>query len=179
MVLNWRQDQKMKDSEQQQIFKEWIKQHKGLFFKFIRAYAFSPQDQEDLFQEIAIQVWKSVPQFRGDSEVTTWLYRITINTAIAWARKERKRQDGKTSLNGITHFLKETNQKDSRLDWLYEEIARLNEIDRTITLLLLDGFSYKEMSAMTGISESNVGVKINRIKKKLISQSKKSQYHGV
>ena len=68
---------------------------------------------------------------------------------------------------------------DERLTWLYEEIHQLNEIDRSLTLLLLDGFSYKEMAAITGITESNVGVKINRIKKQLINKSKKYDYHGI
>jgi len=65
------------------------------------------------------------------------------------------------------------------LTWLYEEIYKLDEIDRSITLLLLDGFSYKEMASILGITESNVGVKINRIKKQLISKSKKYDHHGI
>ena len=162
----------MEKTEQKQLFEKWLKEHKGLFFKFVRAYAFTSDDQDDLFQEIAIQVWNSIPNFRGDSAITTWLYRVTINTAIAWTRKERKHQEGKQSLNGMDYLLKETKAKDTRLDWLYEQIARLNEIDRTLTLHLLDGFSYKDMSNMLGISESNVGVKINRIKQNLIKKSK-------
>ena len=70
-------------------------------------------------------------------------------------------------------------QPDERLTWLYEEIYRLDEIDRSVTLLLLDGFSYKEMASILGISESNVGVKINRIKKQLITKSKKYDHHGI
>jgi RNA polymerase sigma-70 factor (ECF subfamily) len=70
-------------------------------------------------------------------------------------------------------------QVDERLTWLYEEISRLDEIDRSLTLMLLDGFSYKEMAAILGISESNVGVKINRIKKQLIARSKTQHHHGI
>ncbi|MFT6055352.1 MAG: RNA polymerase sigma-70 factor (ECF subfamily) [Roseivirga sp.] len=68
---------------------------------------------------------------------------------------------------------------DPRLAWLYEQIAAFNPIDRSLTLLLLDGFSYKEMSKMLGITESNVGVKINRIKKELIRKSDKETSHGI
>jgi RNA polymerase sigma-70 factor (ECF subfamily) len=128
-------------------------------------------DQEDLFQEIAIQVWRSIPTFRQESSVTTWIYRIALNTAIKWARKEIKHHT--ESLDALHPILQE-NKIDDRLTWLYEEIYKLDEIDRSITLLLLDDFSYKEMASILGITESNVGVKINRIKKHLISQSKKS-----
>ena len=170
----------MKKSEQKQIFETWLGQHKALFFKIVRAYAFTAVDQEDLFQEITMQAWNSIPNFKQQSSVSTWLYRVSLNTAIKWTKKERKHLDGRQSIGGMEHLLQENiKQIDGRLAWLYEEIAKLNEIDRSLTLLLLDGFSYKEMSKMLGISESNVGVKINRIKKQLIAKSKKHDFHGV
>lgn len=163
----------MTEKEQQHIFEQWLSQHKALVFKVVRAYAFTAMDQDDLFQEISIQVWRSVTAFRQESSVTTWLYRIALNTAIKWVRKERKhRQDG--NLEEVEHVLQENKMPvDERLVWLYEEISRLDEIDRSVTLLMLDNFSYKEMADILGITESNVGVKINRIKKHLISKSKK------
>jgi RNA polymerase sigma-70 factor (ECF subfamily) len=162
------------EEEQKHIFETWLGQHKALFFKIIRAYAFSVADQDDLFQEIIIQVWHSIPAFRQESSVSTWLYRISLNTAIKWTRKERKHYEAKEPLDTVQHVLQENKvQIDERLTWLYEEISRLNEIDRSIALLLLEGFSYKEMAGIAGITESNIGVKINRIKKHLISASKK------
>lgn len=170
----------MKEREQSKIFESWLADHPGLLFKVVRAYAFTKEDREDLFQEIAFQVWRSVPNFKGQSAVTTWMYRVSLNTAIKYSQKERKHQDGRQPLAKMEYLLHENeNRKDDRLDWLYEEIAQLNEIDRSLTLLMLDGFSYKEMAAMLGISESNVAVKIHRIKKHLITQSKKKQSHGV
>ncbi|MEO6453166.1 MAG: RNA polymerase sigma factor, partial [Ginsengibacter sp.] len=161
------------------IFENWINTHKALIFKVVRAYAFTATDRDDLFQEITIQVWNSIPTFRQESAVTTWLYRISLNTAIKWIRKERKHSHAETPEN-VQHILVESGHKtDERLTWLYEEIYRLDEIDRSLTLLLLDNFSYKEMSAILGISESNVGVKINRIKKHLITKSKKYDHHGI
>jgi RNA polymerase sigma-70 factor (ECF subfamily) len=174
MVVN------MVESEQKRIFDEWLAAHKGLFFKVVRAYAFTPQDQEDLFQEIAIQVWDSVPSFRGESSVATWIYRVALYTAMSWARQEIKREDGKRPLAGIEHTLIATpTKKDDRLIWLYDQIAQLDEIDRSLTLLLLDGYSYKEMASILGISTSNVGVKINRIKKHLTRKSQEGVKHGV
>ena len=169
----------MTEKEQQQIFEDWLSEHKGLIFKVVRAYAFTSMDQDDLFQEIIIQTWHSIPAFRREASVTTWLYRVALNTAIKWTKKERKHYQAE-ALEGAQHILQESRiQPDERLQWLYEEIYKLDEIDRSITLLLLDGFSYKEMASILGITESNVGVKINRIKKQLISKSKKHDHHGI
>lgn len=169
----------MTEKEQQQIFEDWLSKHKALIFKIVRAYTLTDMEQEDLFQEIIIQVWHSVPKFRGEASVVTWLYRIALNTAIKWTKKERKHYQSET-LDGVQYILQEGRiQTDERLAWLYEEIYKLDEIDRSITLLLLDGFSYKEMASILGITESNVGVKINRIKKQLISKSKKYDHHGI
>ena len=119
--------------------------HKGLFFKFVRAYAYTPDDQNDLFQEVALQIWRSIPNFRRDSAESTWIYRVAMNTSIAWTQKERKHTDGKQTLDHVEHLLKETNFQDDRLDWLYTQIAKMDEINKALALLLLDGFSYKEM----------------------------------
>ena len=169
----------MNEKEQQHIFESWLDEHKNLLFKVVRAYAFTTMDRDDLFQEITIQVWHSIPTFRQEAAVTTWLYRIAFNTALKWVRKERKHAPAET-VDNVQHILQErTTEIDERLAWLYEEIYQLDEIDRSITLLLLDNFSYKEMAAIVGITESNIGVKINRIKKQLISKSKKYDHHGV
>ena len=171
-VLVWLSNRLMKENEQQHIFNRWLSQHKALLFKVVRSYAFNSEDQDDLFQDISLQVWRSIPKFRQESAVTTWLYRISLNTAIKWSTKERK-HDGHQSLEHLEHILHEENPMDDRLVWLYDEIATLDEIDRSLTLLLLDGFSYKEMADLLGISESNIGVKIHRIKKHLTSKSEK------
>lgn len=163
----------MTETEQKHIFENWLGQYKALIFKVVRAYALTAMDQEDLFQEITLQLWRSIPSFRHESSSTTWIYRIALNTGIKWVRKERKHSQAET-LDTVEHILQENKLPvDERLVWLYEEIHQLNEIDRSLALLLLDDFSYKEMAVILGITESNVGVKINRIKKHLISKLKK------
>ena len=169
----------MNEKEQKYIFDDWLSSHKALIFKIVRAYAFTIADRDDLFQEIIIQVWHSIPSFRKESSVITWIYRVSLNTAIKWTKKERKHSQSE-AIEKIEHILQESRiQTDERLVWLYEEIYKLDEIDRSITLLLLDGFSYKEMASILGITESNVGVKINRIKKLLIAKTKKHDYYGI
>lgn len=167
----------MEESEQRSIFSEWIEQHRGLLFKVIRSYAFSSDDQNDLFQEICLQIYRSIPNFKGKSAVTTWLYRIALNTAIKWSMKEKKHVEGHQEIGSMGNVLEtKSDGLDDRLAWLYDQIKNLNEIDRSLTLLLLEGFSYKEMSTMIGISESNIGVKIHRIKRHLVENSKKYNY---
>ena len=170
----------MTEQEQQSIFDEWLQQHRALFFKVVRMYAFTDMDRDDLFQEIAIQVWHSIPTFRRESAASTWLYRIAFNTSINWLRRERKHRTVAGLPADVEHVLQPTGPPmEERLAWLYEEIAKLHEVDRSLALLLLEGMSYKEMSAILGITESNIGVKINRLKKYLIAQSKKSSTHGI
>jgi RNA polymerase sigma-70 factor, ECF subfamily len=168
------------EQQQQDIFDQWLHQYKALFFKIVRAYAFTVMDQDDLFQEITMRAWHSIPSFRNESAVSTWLYRIALNTAITWSQKEKKHRNSSGTLEGVEHVLMDTGiQTDERLAWLYEEISRLDAVDRSITLLLLEGLSYREMALILGITESNVGVKINRIKKKLAVKSKKKETHGI
>ena len=170
----------MEEREQKRIFDEWLCRHKGVLFKVVHAYGFTPHDRDDLFQEIATHVWNSIPRFRGESAVTTWLYRVALNSALAWSRKESKHRDRTEPLEGDEPALRQTSRtKDPRLGWLYEQIARLDHVDRSLTLLLLDGLSYREMAETLGISESYVGVKINRIKNYLKTLTKEEQPYGV
>jgi RNA polymerase sigma-70 factor (ECF subfamily) len=170
----------MSDSEQQEIFGQWLNKHKGLLFKIIRAYAFTAEDRDDLFQDIALQVWRSIPNFRHESAVTTWLYRIALNTALSWKTKENNYNTGRTSIEYPMGILQEdVNAPDEKIAWLYEQIGQLNEIDRSLLLLLLDNLSYKDMADILGITESNVAVKIHRIKKQLATKSKVYSTHEI
>ena len=159
----------MLDGERNRIFNEWLAGHKGILFKVVHAYAFEHADRQDLFQEIVIQIWRSVDAFRGESAVPTWMYRVALNTAIAWTRKENKHQRGKQELEVVQGLLTpaSADRRDPRVEWLYHQIAQLKDVDRSVALLLLDGFSYKEIASIVGLTESNVGVKINRIKSAL------------
>jgi RNA polymerase sigma-70 factor (ECF subfamily) len=170
----------MRFAEHKAVFDSWLSLHKGVLFKVVRAYAFTRHDQEDLFQELATQVWLSVPGFQGKSAVSTWIYRVALNTAISWSRKELRHRDKKDSLDGAEAALEPgIAGVDPRLEWLYEQIAQLGEIERSLALLLLDGFSYREMADALGISETNVGVRIHRIKAHLTNESSKESRHAI
>jgi len=170
----------MKANEQKRIFEEWLTQHRGLLFKVVRAYAFNPHGQDDLFREITNQVWNSVPNYRGDSAVTTCIYRVALYSAMAWSRRERRHRENHQAISADDRrLLHPSTHENPQLDWLYEQISQLDEIDRSLTLLMLDGFSYSEIGATMGISQSHVGVKLNRIKTRLTEQLNKEPNHGV
>jgi RNA polymerase sigma-70 factor (ECF subfamily) len=160
----------MLKAERNRVFGEWMEAHKAILFKVARAYGATHADREDLFQQIALQVWNSVEAFRGDAAVTTWIYQVALNTALAWNRKERKHGRGRQDLEAATGLLISPAGRDPRLEWIYQRLAELDEVSRSLALLMLDGFSYRDMSQILGLSESNVGVKINRIKAALAAQ---------
>jgi RNA polymerase sigma-70 factor (ECF subfamily) len=169
----------MTGSERNNIFDGWMEAHRAILFKVARAYGNAHSDREDLFQEIALQVWHSVDAFRGEAAITTWIYRVALNTAIAWSRRERKHDKGRQELDAAAGLLIDPPLRDPRLEWIYARIAELDEVNRSLALLMLDGFSYREMSDILGLSESNVGVKINRIKAALAAQLAKEEYDGL
>ena len=169
----------MLEAERNRVFESWIDAHKAILFKVTRVYGATHSDREDLFQEIALQVWHSVESYRGDCAATTWIYRVALNTALAWRRKERRHGQGRQDIEDATGLLIAPSVRDPRLDWIYQRIAELDEGNRALALLMLDGFSYRDMAQILGLSESNVGVKINRIKAALAAQLAKGEHDGL
>lgn len=164
--------------EQRRVFDSWVAAHRGLLFKVVRAYADTSADQDDLFQEVSIALWKSIPAFRGDAAEATWIYRVALLRAMSWLRGEKRRRD--VPLDAEARVLAAPAEAaDERLDWIYSEIRQLDEVDRSVTLLLLDGYSYREIASTLGLSESHVGVKIHRIKKRLTGRLAMEKSHGV
>ncbi len=158
--------------EPHELFRQWLTNHKGLLFKVVRAYADAPEDQEDLFQEILFQLWRSMPAFEGRAKETTWIYRVALNTALAWRRVEtrhRKRQQRlfEFSIDSAAANPAEDLRARRLVESLYTAIRQLPKPDASLVLMHLDGLSYQEMAEVLGISVNHVGVKLNRIKKQL------------
>jgi RNA polymerase sigma-70 factor (ECF subfamily) len=168
----------MLDAERSRIFGEWIEAHKAILFKVARAYGATHSDREDLFQEIALQVWHSVDAYRGDAAVSTWIYSVAFNTALAWNRKERKHGRGRQNLEAAG-LLAAQPARDPRLEWIYQRIAGLDDVNRSLALLMLDGFSYRDMSQILGLGEGTIGVRIHRIKAALTAQLAKEEHDGL
>lgn len=155
------------------MFKEWLREHGGTVLKVARAYTLTTEDCQDLAQEILLQVWRSLPQFQGRASASTWSYRVALNTAIGWHRKEHRRRTHQQPLlevedpavAGLDSAL--TVQQHEVVERLYAAIRQLPKADAALILLFLDDLSYRQMADVLGISESNVGVKLNRVKKTL------------
>lgn len=148
-------------------FVEMIKNHEGIIYKITRAYCDSQDDQMDLYQDIVYQLWKGFDNFRGDSKPSTWMYRVALNTAFTFLRKEKKK-GYKTSLDHIQlSYEVADNNLDERVQKMYYQIKKLSEVDRGIILLLLEGNTYDEISEITGYTRSKVATRISRIKEKL------------
>jgi len=141
-------------------------EHQGIIHKICRLYRDSREDREDLFQEITFQLWKSFPSFKGNSLISTWLYRIALNTAIASYRKEKPTID---YVETLPEFAEEPQNEELilRQERLLAAMKQLSESEKAIIALYLDDLSYLQIAEILGISENNVGVKINRIKTKI------------
>jgi RNA polymerase sigma factor (sigma-70 family) len=150
-------------------FMELVNGNRALIFKVCNLYCKDVESRHDLFQEIVLQLWRSFPGFRKESSGSTWIYRVALNTAISNFRRENRKPE-KTSL-ALTELdipdLSGHLSRQEELDSLYQAIQQLTEIEKAIILLYLDEKSYEEISDIMGISISNVGVRLNRIKNKL------------
>lgn len=156
----------MDRARQQAVFDDWLRAHEGLLVRIVRAYAFTPHDREDALQEIALQLWNSIPGFRGEAKVTTWIYRVALRSAMAWSRRERAHRDAREPLAEPGQVLaRPIAELDPRLEWIYAQIAKLEAVDRALILLHLDGLAHREIAETLGISEGHVAVKLSRIKK--------------
>ncbi|WP_197492263.1 RNA polymerase sigma factor [Arachidicoccus ginsenosidimutans] len=156
-------------NETQQKFGNLIKENQLLILKVSRIYTSTPQDCQDLFQEIVIQIWRAFPSFKGNSKITSWMYKIAIYTALMRVRKEKSAlrfQD----INDISENIIQVSYEpsdDENLEKLYTAISKLNLVEKAIVMLYLDGKSYDEMEEIIGINAGNLRVKMSRIKDKL------------
>ncbi|PAM95920.1 RNA polymerase subunit sigma-70 [Flavobacterium sp. IR1] len=156
----------MKAKEQE--FLKRIESHKGILYKVSKMYMDNFDDQQDLFQEIICQLWKSYDSFRNESQFSTWMYRVAINTAIVFLRKEKRKVDKyEIPSENIREDESDSPLKENQLDHFYKAVQKLEKIDKAIIFYQLEGFSHKEIGENLGISEGNARVKLNRAKEKL------------
>jgi len=150
----------------QKVFLKIVEENQGIIYRVCRMYRDSREDQEDLFQEIVLQLWKAFPKFRNESKVSTWMYRIALNTAIAIFRKNKIEIELKENLNK-NYTLSEMEQSSENEARMFEAIRMLSQTERALIALYLEDYSHREIAEITGITENYVGVKISRIKDKL------------
>lgn len=159
-------------------FSAWLKEHGGILHKVARAYAVTPVDRADLLQEMTLQLWASLPAFRGGSAASTWIYRVCLNTALTWRRgawrRERDIQPGVDlgQVRAPSATPAESMGQRELVEKLYAAIQAMPEFDRALVLLMLDGLAYREIADVTGLTENHVGVALTRARKRLAALMK-------
>lgn len=157
-----------KDNEFEQV----VKKHKSTIYTVCYMFSKDKDEVDDLFQDVLINMWKGFDNFRGESKVDTWIWRVALNTCISDDRKKKRR--GETVPLDISMNLYADNDDDSKqIRMLYDRINKLGVIDRAIVLLWLENMSYDEIGAIIGITPKNVSVKLVRIKQQLMKMSDK------
>jgi len=168
----------MHQNTSQTEFLRLVEQHRGIIVRICSIYARQPQEREDLFQEVIVQLWRAWPSFKGLSKFSTWLYRIALNTSISGLRKKQ------TDLVYMDHLQlpecahEDDQLKQEQLSALYRAIRLLPEIDRAVVMLFLEDHSYEEMEEILGISQGALRVKMARAKEKL-KRTIQTIEHGV
>ena len=147
-----------------------IKDYQNLIYKICNNYCSNSDDRKDLEQEILYQLWKSFKRYDGRVKLSTWIYKVALNTAISFYRNDKKHSKNRIKIDVSIISLPEQEYNpeiDEKIKLLYAFIEKLNEIDKALMLLYLDSNKYTEIAEILGISESNVSTKISRIKKAL------------
>lgn len=151
----------------EQEFKAMVANNHLLIYKVCRMYCSTEADMQDLYQDILIQLWRAFPSFKSESKVSTWIYRIAINTSITQFRKSKRIPMHEYLSDQMAQTISNPESKQEDIDQLNKAIALLADIEKAIILLYLDEYSYREIGEVIGTSESNIGFKINKIKSKL------------
>ncbi len=149
-------------TEQEFIAK--IQNHSGIVHKILYLYVDNPEDSRDLKQEIQLQAWKAKERFRGDSQFSTWLYRVALNTVLTYKRKKKVPTSELLDSDAAKELPRESSE---RSDLLLRAIKSLNDIDKIIITLHLDDYDNGEIANIAGLSKNHVGVKLHRIKEQL------------
>lgn len=147
-----------------------LKNNENIIHKVCYLYCRNNEDRKDLAQEVMVQVWKSFSRYDESFKFSTWLYRIALNVAISYHRKKKRKEATFISTDMVAEISdanNQTNQIEANHKLLYHFIQQLDDLNKALMLLYLEDNSYKEISAVLGISETNVATKINRIKQKL------------
>lgn len=161
----------MQEAEQHLIFERWVAAHAAVLHHVANGFA-EGADRHDLMQELMLALWRAVPAFRGGAQPSTFIYRVAHNTALTWKRTERnyRRQVDRFEADVVQARQVEpvvAAREHETLELLYAHIRRLPPVDRSLILLHLDGVSYADMAELHGLTESNVGVRLTRLKQKL------------
>lgn len=154
-------------TEKEERFTKIVREQKGTVYTVCYMFSSRQDEVDDLFQDTLVNLWRGFDGFRGDSDVRTWVWRVALNTCISADRKKKRRPKTETLDFGVNLY-EEPNDSDTRqVQLLHKRISRLPVFDRAIVLLWLEDLSYDEIASIVGITPSNVGVRLSRIKEEM------------
>ena len=159
----------MKDLEHE--FEEMVRKNRGTIYTVCYMFSNDQDEVADLFHEVLINLWKSLPSFEGRSDVRSWIYRVSLNVCISLDHKKRRYKTVPLTMDVNPYEETETNQNSHQMEMLRQRIARLGQCDRAIILLWLENVTYEEIAAIMGITVKNVSVRLYRIKEELKNMS--------
>jgi RNA polymerase sigma-70 factor (ECF subfamily) len=159
-------------------FIQLIEEHKAMLFKICRIYQDDEADRDDLMQEMILQLWLAFDSFQGKSKFSTWMYRVALNTAIMFFKKQKRRPDSEQLPDNLDHLEAEVTdtEKDEQLTLFYKAIQQLNKVEKALIFLYMEDQPYEDIALNLGISEINVRVRLNRTKNKLKEIVKSMNY---
>jgi RNA polymerase sigma-70 factor (ECF subfamily) len=167
----------------EELFRKAISENRGRIFRICNYYFEDASDRDDAFQEAMIRIWQSLPKFRGDALMSTWIYRISVNTCLAFIRSEKRRKDpmaGDPALHAEGTFVDQGQETDDlqgkKLEFFRKFMSGLSAIDRSLVTLYLEEVGTREISAVTGLSEANVRVRIHRLKEQVKKDWEEMRY---
>ena len=159
---------------QKRKFIQTLDAHRGIIKSLCKAYYASQDDQKDAFQDIVLQLWKSFETFRGSSEISTWIYSVSLNTLLSKIRKE-KRTIATESI-GAYELSFSTAMADSDMELLHMVIQSLKDVDKAIVILYLEGYKNKEISSILNFTPTNISTRLNRVRAELKAKFKSQHY---
>jgi RNA polymerase sigma factor (sigma-70 family) len=159
-------------------FLQLIGENKGILFKISKIYQDDPADRDDLLQEMILQLWLVFGSFRGESKFSSWMYRVALNTAIVFFKKQKRRPDSAQLPYQYdkAEELSPSGEKEEQLAVFYKAVQQLDKVEKALIYLYMEDQPYEEIAATLGITEGNVRVRLNRVKNKLKEIIKKMNY---
>ena len=152
-------------------FEEMVRKNRSTIYTVCYMFSNDQDEVADLFQEVLINLWKSLPSFEGRSDVRSWIYRVSLNVCISLDHKKRRHKTVPLTMDINPYEETETNRNSRQMDMLRQRIAKLGQYDRAIILLWLENMTYEEIAAIMGITVKNVSVRLYRIKEELKNMS--------
>lgn len=152
--------------QQEELFARLVREHKSTIYTVCYMFSHDEDEVNDLFQETLINMWKGIGSFREESKISTWIYRVALNTCLLQERKKKK-EVKKVPLSMDVNFYEDNDANSTQVRQLHQRIGKLGLVDRALVMMWLEGMNYEEIGAVMGISSQNVGVKLFRIKEQL------------